>query len=380
MKFRATVLSLSFVAAASCANNARVSSCEGACGVGMICNTTSGQCVSTTVSFPGSGMPCEVAALLENHCVSCHGTTPSGGAPNSLVTRDDLMKTAPAGGTYASRAVVRIRDTQSPMPPSDTGDSVSDSEFAALQGWVNGRYASGACAAAGSSPTGGGGGAGGGDGSTGGGDASAGGGAATGGGFVSGGGTASGGGAGAAGGGAGVTNFYCAPCTSDGDCGGGNNFCISFTFGDYCGTDCSNVTCGAGQRCANIVDSSNTVLGKDCVPATGSTCAGATGGGAGSTGGGSGSMGGGAGSTGGGTGSTDAGVCTTDTWSSWAQNFFNTRCNSCHQHTGEFTQAYVLSRKTSISSRINSGNMPQGSSLSAADKQRILKYLSCGVP
>jgi hypothetical protein len=162
------------------------------------------------------------------------------------------------------------------------------------------------------------------------------------------------------------------------DCGGTSNFCIGFSFGDFCGTDCSNTTCGSGQRCANIVDSSTqAVLGRNCVPVTGSTCASGTGGGGGTTGGGGGTTGGGGGATGGGGGT----MCTTDTWATFGQAFFANNCANCHHHTGEFTtRTSVLNSKSSITSRISSGNMPQGATLPAATRSRILTYLGCNVP
>src|SRR5262245_44295763 len=38
----------------------------------------------------GSGLPCEVSALLAANCQTCHGATPSNGAPISLVSFRDL--------------------------------------------------------------------------------------------------------------------------------------------------------------------------------------------------------------------------------------------------------------------------------------------------
>ena len=67
-----------------------------------------------------------------------------------------------------------------------------------------------------------------------------------------------------------------------------------------------------------------------------------------------------------------------DTWANFAQAFFSNNCTNCHQHTFEFSSvAAVNSNRSGISSRISSGNMPQGHSLSSSDKQRIVKWLSC---
>jgi hypothetical protein len=383
----------------------RVADCTGICAGGTTCDFISGRCVAPPGSGGGSGggngvsgLPCDVAGVLAAKCISCHGTTPSGGAPNSLVTRDDLLKTSNLGGTIASRCTTRVQDTQSPMPPAYTGDSASASDVAALTGWVNANYPGGACASAGQTASGGGagGGSGGGTatgGGSGGGSATgggSGGGTATGGGSGggtstgggTGGGTSTGGGGGATGGGGGTTSSaYCRACTSDAQCGGTNNYCLGFSFGDFCGTDCTaSGTCATGQRCANIIDNSTmAVIGRNCVPVTGSTCAGSgSGGGGGTTGGGGGSTGGGGGATGGGGGTT----CTTDTWANYGASFFANNCTNCHtgHHTGEFTtKSFVVTYKSSITSRISSGNMPPAG-LTSADKTRILKYLSCGVP
>src|SRR4051812_16181444 len=50
------------------------------------------------------------------------------------------------------------------------------------------------------------------------------------------------------------TGNYCAACTSDATCGGGNNFCLAFEVGgSYCGTDCSHgESCPTGATCYDI--------------------------------------------------------------------------------------------------------------------------------
>jgi hypothetical protein len=76
----------------------------------------------------------------------------------------------------------------------------------------------------------------------------------------------------------------------------------------------------------------------------------------------------------------DGGTCS-DTWSGYGQAFFATNCSSCHQHTSQFTtQASVQSELSSIESRITSGSMPQGISLSSSARSQIEAYLNCGAP
>jgi len=157
-------------------------------------------------------------------------------------------------------------------------------------------------------------------------------------------------------GGGGASTPYCTACGSSSECGGGGNYCLGFSFGNYCGTDCSSgQACPANARCMSIVDSSNTVVGQNCVPNSGLTC---------STGG-----------TGGGSGSSCA-----DTWAGgWPPQFFNANCSGCH--SSEFSSlATVQYKASSISARISSGNMPQNRSLSSGDRTRILAWLSCGAP
>ncbi len=101
------------------------------------------------------------------------------------------------------------------------------------------------------------------------------------------------------------------------------------------------------------------VIGRNCVPVTGATCSTGSGGGGGATGGGGGT------------------TCTTDTWASYGQAFFSNNCVSCHSSLA--TKSTVVTNKSIISSRINSGSMPPRG-LSSTEKTRVLKYLSCGVP
>ncbi len=171
------------------------------------------------------------------------------------------------------------------------------------------------------------------------------------------------------GGGGGSTGAYCGACSSDADCGGGNNFCLAFSFGNYCGTDCSaGQTCPSGAYCAGIGDSSGATIGQNCVPNSGTTCSG------GSTGG------GGGGTPDAGTGG-GGGSCTSDTYSGWAGTFFSNHCNrgGCHG-SSEFTASDCRSRTSTIASYISSGSMPRGETLSSSDRSRILTWLNCGAP
>lgn len=98
---------------------------------------------------PG-GLPCEIQALMVSRCESCHGSTPSGGAPRSLVTLANLMAADPANPsmTEAQFALARMQSATSPMPPAPASPA-SSSEIAMLQGWINNGYPPGTCGVAG---------------------------------------------------------------------------------------------------------------------------------------------------------------------------------------------------------------------------------------
>lgn len=82
-----------------------------------------------------SDLPCELAAMLESRCGGCHGATPAGGAPMSLVSHADLTRVSfrDPGSSFAERAVVRMRDTSAPMPP---GAPLPESEITILESWI----------------------------------------------------------------------------------------------------------------------------------------------------------------------------------------------------------------------------------------------------
>jgi uncharacterized membrane protein len=92
----------------------------------------------------GGVLPCDVQTLLANRCDSCHGSTPAGGAPRSLVTYSNLTLADPANTsmTEAQVALQRMQNTASPMPPSPASPATS-AEVTALQNWINAGYPSG---------------------------------------------------------------------------------------------------------------------------------------------------------------------------------------------------------------------------------------------
>ena len=95
-------------------------------------------------SGSGGDLPCDVQAVLSNHCTSCHANPPTNGAPMSLLTYADLTAPGAGGVTIAERALIRMQDTAMPMPPAPA-PAVSSAEIATFQAWVNGGMPPGSC-------------------------------------------------------------------------------------------------------------------------------------------------------------------------------------------------------------------------------------------
>jgi hypothetical protein len=91
-----------------------------------------------------SGLPCDVARLLESKCVSCHGAPPSGGAPMALVSYENLTAPSPsnAAETNAQRSVARMQSAASPMPPGAAPDPTG---AGILSAWIAAGYPRGDC-------------------------------------------------------------------------------------------------------------------------------------------------------------------------------------------------------------------------------------------
>lgn len=93
-----------------------------------------------------SGLPCDVERVFQTNCSTCHGATPANGAPNSLMTREDLMEQSSFGGTLGERSVARMKDPSNPMPPAWFSAPVNAGDLAAVGSWVNAGMPEGVCA------------------------------------------------------------------------------------------------------------------------------------------------------------------------------------------------------------------------------------------
>lgn len=113
-----------------------------AASMGGACNdvqTTDGPPPNTTTT----GLPCEIAKILEAQCTSCHSSPPVAGALMSLVSREDLMAPSPVKPemSVAQRSVERMTAAYSAMPPG--GGDVADAPT--LQAWIDAGMPEGDC-------------------------------------------------------------------------------------------------------------------------------------------------------------------------------------------------------------------------------------------
>lgn len=93
-------------------------------------------------------LPCDVANVLASACSSCHGATLAEGAPNRLVSYDDLSATLKGNDavTQAQLSLARMKDALKPMPPSSPA---SPDAIAIIEKWIADGMPKGSCAATG---------------------------------------------------------------------------------------------------------------------------------------------------------------------------------------------------------------------------------------
>ncbi len=95
-------------------------------------------------SSVANDLPCDVAQILSDHCVSCHaGSNPA--ASVALTSYAELTAMSPAypTQTVATRALARMMDATFPMPPSGL---VSADQITAFQAWIDAGTPQGDCA------------------------------------------------------------------------------------------------------------------------------------------------------------------------------------------------------------------------------------------
>ncbi len=84
------------------------------------------------------GIPCDVAAIVQQRCSLCHGETPQFSAPMSLVEAGDFLAIAPISSQPVRDAALgRIgADAARPMPPPGTVEPLTESERSVLEQWL----------------------------------------------------------------------------------------------------------------------------------------------------------------------------------------------------------------------------------------------------
>lgn len=91
-----------------------------------------------------SGLPCDVAAVIDDRCSGCHSDPPTAGALTPLLTPDDLKapSTTQPSKTMAEVSVERMQAPTGTMPPA--GGATAE-EIAALEKWIDAGYPTGDC-------------------------------------------------------------------------------------------------------------------------------------------------------------------------------------------------------------------------------------------
>lgn len=91
------------------------------------------------------GLPCNVKEFLAMNCQRCHGAEAKNGTP--LLSRDNLLAVAKKdpNATVVQRALLRMVETEKPMPPAGKGDRVSEANLEMFTAWVDEGMPAGHC-------------------------------------------------------------------------------------------------------------------------------------------------------------------------------------------------------------------------------------------
>ncbi|MFO0614268.1 MAG: hypothetical protein U0414_16895 [Polyangiaceae bacterium] len=119
---------------------ARFAVCAAVASFGSACARSDGADVTPRPAT--TGLPCDVARVMEATCVSCHSDPPVSGAPMGLTNYEELTSPShtDAGLSYAARAAVRIREGT--MPP---GGGAGPGDASVLEAWVAAGAPRGTC-------------------------------------------------------------------------------------------------------------------------------------------------------------------------------------------------------------------------------------------
>jgi hypothetical protein len=103
------------------------------------CGSAAGTGAAGTAAPAGNALPCDVKAIVDDHCGLCHGAQTAFTAPMSLVTWDDLMAPTPSNPAVPTYQTVlqRVQDEARPMPQPPNARLTTD-QVATLNNWING--------------------------------------------------------------------------------------------------------------------------------------------------------------------------------------------------------------------------------------------------
>lgn len=101
-----------------------------------LANGAQGGTGGSTSEVSGDGY-CRVQSLLDNHCGSCHSSSPPAAVPVSLVTYDDLMAPAPSDASLRviDVSLARMQSTTKRMPPAPA-PALPQEDLAFIEQWL----------------------------------------------------------------------------------------------------------------------------------------------------------------------------------------------------------------------------------------------------
>ena len=93
-----------------------------------------------------SGVPCDVAELVQTHCLKCHNDRPLSASSLPLMTYADLVAPSPQDGyaTVADLSLARINNASKPMPPSPESP-LTPAQVQTFSDWVAAGMPQGEC-------------------------------------------------------------------------------------------------------------------------------------------------------------------------------------------------------------------------------------------
>jgi Copper type II ascorbate-dependent monooxygenase, C-terminal domain len=102
---------------------------------------TEGNPTPSGIVTASSNVPCDVAAIVSEHCTTCHGATPEFNAPMALTSAEAFNAMAPISSTQQVRQAASRRinaEGAARMPPPGTVEALDATELATLTAWLDG--------------------------------------------------------------------------------------------------------------------------------------------------------------------------------------------------------------------------------------------------